>query len=173
MFFLSRCSDRLRREKSNPAPGREEMIDVDDVLSSLQRVLSREHSTVSEVNFRDPNLFVAGDIHNDMEAWNMILQDYQISETIFGYFSRRINILDFLRPFKGVFKSAFMAVLLHFIYQSIGISAIAGLSSGPWCCLFSKHLSPIGYKTLQRGRFLVETNKSTTECLGQQSHRSI
>ena len=31
----------------------------------------------------------------------------------------------------------------------------------------------IGWRTLHRGGFLVETNKSTTECLGQQSHRSI
>lgn len=83
MFFLSRCSNRLQRDKFNPAPGLEEMID-DDELASLQRVLSGEHSTVNKVNFRGPNIFVAGDIHNHTEAWTMILQEYQIWETFLG-----------------------------------------------------------------------------------------
>lgn len=73
MFFLSRCSDTLQRDKFNPAPGLEEMIDDDD-LASLQRVLSGEHS----------NIFVAGDIHNHTEAWTMILLEYQIWETFLG-----------------------------------------------------------------------------------------
>ena len=87
-----------------PAPGLEEMTDVNKVLPSLQRVLSGEHSTVREVNFRDPNIFVAGEVHNHLEAWNVILQDYQDGETILGYISRKVNILEFLRPFRGVFK---------------------------------------------------------------------
>ena len=52
--------------------------------SSLQRVLSGEHAAVSEVNFRDPNMFVAGEIHNHLETWNVILQDYEDRETILG-----------------------------------------------------------------------------------------
>ena len=53
--------------------------------SSLQRVLSGEHAAVSEVNFRDPNMFVTGEIHSHLEAWNVILQDYEDRETILGY----------------------------------------------------------------------------------------
>ena len=48
------------RSNGTPALGLEEMIDVVVVLSSIQRVLSGKHLTVSEVNFRDPNMFVAG-----------------------------------------------------------------------------------------------------------------
>ena len=44
-----------------PAPGLEEVTDVNEVLPSLQRILSGEHSTVHEMNFRDPNMFVAGE----------------------------------------------------------------------------------------------------------------
>ena len=36
-----------------------------------------EHAAISEVNFRDPNMFVAGEIHNHLETWNVILQDYE------------------------------------------------------------------------------------------------
>ena len=63
-----------------------------------------EHFTVSEVTFRDPNMFLAEEIHNHLDAWNVILQDYQDRETIIGYISRKVNILDFLRPFRGAFK---------------------------------------------------------------------
>ena len=87
-----------------PAPGLEEMTEVIDVSSNLQRVLLGEHSTVSEVAFRDPNMFVAGEIHNHVEAWNIVLQNYHDKETILGYISRKVNIRDFLRPFNGVFK---------------------------------------------------------------------
>ena len=82
------------------------MIDVyaDVALSSIHRVLLGKHSTVSVVNFRDPNMFVAGKIHSHVELWNMIIQGYQDRETILGYISRMIDIREFLRPFKGVFK---------------------------------------------------------------------
>jgi len=49
-------------------------------------------------------MFLAWEIHNHLDAWNVILQDYQDRETILGYISRKVNILDFLRPFRGVFK---------------------------------------------------------------------
>lgn len=41
---------------------------------TLKRVLLGEHST--EVAFRDPNMFVAGEIHNRVDAWNIVLQNY-------------------------------------------------------------------------------------------------
>ena len=68
-----------------PAPGLEEMINHNNVLPSLQRVLSGEHAAVSEVNVRDPNMCVAGEIHNHLEEWKVILHDYQDRETILGY----------------------------------------------------------------------------------------
>ena len=58
------------------------MINVNNVLSSLQRVLSGKNAAG---NFLDPNMFVAGEIHNHLEAWNVILQDYQDRETVPGY----------------------------------------------------------------------------------------
>ena len=87
-----------------PAPGLEEMTNVVKVSSNLQRVLLGEHSTDSEVVFRDPDMFVAGEIHNHVDAWNFVLQNYHDKESILGYISGKVNILDFLRPFKGVFK---------------------------------------------------------------------
>ena len=67
-----------------PAPDLEEVTDVNKLLPSLQRVLSGEHSTVRHANFRDLNMFVAGEVHNHLEAWKVIL--------------------EFLRPFWGVFN---------------------------------------------------------------------
>ena len=37
------------------------------------------------MNFRDPNMLVAGEMHNHVMAWNVILQGYQDRETILGY----------------------------------------------------------------------------------------
>lgn len=73
---------------SSISSGLEEIIEVEDVLSSLQRVLSGEHSAPSEVSLRDPNTFIAGELHNHVDAWSFILQDYQDKEPNSGiYFS--------------------------------------------------------------------------------------
>ena len=56
---------------SGPALGLEEVIDVIVVLSSIQRVLSGKHLNVSEVNFRNPNMFVAGEIHNHQATFDI------------------------------------------------------------------------------------------------------
>ena len=76
------------------APGLEEMTNVINVSSNLQRILWGEHSTVSEVAFRDPNMFVAGEIHSHIDAWN-VLQNYHDKETILSYISRKVDTLDF------------------------------------------------------------------------------
>ena len=57
-------------------------------------------------------MFLAGEVHSYLEAWNVILQDYQDGETILGYISRKVNILEFLRPFRGVFK------VVHYVSPS-------------------------------------------------------
>ena len=56
------------------------------------------------MNFRDPNAFLPGDVHNHVGPWDVILQGYERRETIFKFISRGVGVLDFLRPFKGMFK---------------------------------------------------------------------
>ena len=60
-----------------PTPGLGEMINVDRVLSSVLRVYFGEFASVAEMNFRDPNVFLAGEVHNNVGAWDVILQGYE------------------------------------------------------------------------------------------------
>ena len=98
-----------------PVPGLEEMTNVNKVLPSFQRVLSGEHSTVREVNFRDPNMFVAGEVQNHLEACTVILQDYQDGGqfwgTSLGREGRVFKGIHYDSPSPHVFMSSVRAIL--------------------------------------------------------------
>ena len=61
----------------NPTPGLGELTIVDSVLSSVLSVYSGEFASVGEMNFRDPNIFLPGDVHNHVGPWDVILQGYE------------------------------------------------------------------------------------------------
>ena len=56
------------------------------------------------MNFRDLNVFLAGEVHNHVGARDVILQGYESREAIFKFICSEVRVLDYLNPFKGVFK---------------------------------------------------------------------
>ncbi|KAK3731002.1 hypothetical protein QZH41_006641 [Actinostola sp. cb2023] len=64
-------------------------------------------ASVADVSFRDPDYFVAGEIHNHRPQWEKILTDYQKREEILGYLRTGVRVQDFLVPFKGDFQGQF------------------------------------------------------------------
>ncbi|KAJ7331140.1 hypothetical protein OS493_020842 [Desmophyllum pertusum] len=73
-------------------------------LSEVQRVALGEQGDVNNLAFRDPDNFVAGELHNHLQEWHTILEGYKDCDLILQWMTGGVNVLDFARPFKGVFK---------------------------------------------------------------------
>ena len=67
-----------------PASDLGEMSYVDGVLFSVLSNYSQELASVG-MNFRDLNVVLAGEVHNRVGAWDVILQGYERRETIFKF----------------------------------------------------------------------------------------
>ncbi|RUA04444.1 MAG: hypothetical protein DSY43_06245, partial [Gammaproteobacteria bacterium] len=91
----------------NPCPGLGKIDELGDVWCDMQRVVSGEQASIRGILFRDPEMFIAGELHNHSEEWEKILSDHKDRETIQGYICNQVNILDFSRPFKGKFKGVY------------------------------------------------------------------
>ena len=57
-----------------------------------------------DVAFRNPDSFVAREVHHHYDVWNYILTDYFKQDEILKYISKGVSVYDFLQPFKGMFK---------------------------------------------------------------------
>ena len=66
-------------------------------------ILFGQHATI-DVHFRAPNFFKAGEPQNLVATWDIILRNCHQKETVAGYISRGVNVMDFLPPVKGGFK---------------------------------------------------------------------
>ncbi|KAK3751989.1 hypothetical protein QZH41_010968, partial [Actinostola sp. cb2023] len=64
-------------------------------------------ASAADVAFRDPDYFVAGEIHNHRPQWEIILTDYPKRDEILGYLRTGVRVQDFLVPFKGDFQGQF------------------------------------------------------------------
>ena len=59
---------------------------------------------MGRIRLRDPDKFIAGGIHRDPEAWEMILKDHPLAESITGWIRNGVNIKNFSQPFKDNYK---------------------------------------------------------------------
>ena len=64
----------------------------------------RIKASVDDVSFRDPDYFAAGEIHNHIPQWEMVLAKYPKREEIIGYLRSGVRVQDFFVPFKGDFQ---------------------------------------------------------------------
>ena len=55
---------------------------------------------------RDPDHFSVGGLHQNVEAWDNVLEGRPPAERIGGWIRDKVDILQFARPFSGVFKRA-------------------------------------------------------------------
>ena len=70
---------------------------INDVYSALLK------PTAADVVFRNPDSFVAGEVHHHYDVWNYILTDYFKQDEMLKYISKGVSVYDFLQPFKGMF----------------------------------------------------------------------
>lgn len=68
--------------------------------------LSEDTPDLKCLRLRDPDKFIAGGIHRNPEAWEPVLKDHPIAETIIDWIRNKINIRDFSQQFKGAHKGS-------------------------------------------------------------------
>lgn len=66
---------------------------------------------------------MAGELHNDYDAWEYVLRGYYKCDEILGYIKHGVSTDDFLRPFLGHFKESHT----NQIYPQENSSRIANL----------------------------------------------
>ena len=59
---------------------------------------------VGVIQFRHPECFRAGELHNHIPMWERVLENNPLRENIMQWLQHGINVTDFMQPFKGVFK---------------------------------------------------------------------
>lgn len=69
-------------------------------------LLGENVADVSMLAFRDPKSFMAGSLHSHVKSWENMCQSTpcDLAQTVLGWVKHRINVFDFLQPFKGQFK---------------------------------------------------------------------
>ena len=55
---------------------------------------------------RDPEKFIAGGIHGNPDAWEVILKDHPSADMILDWIKNKIDITHFCQHFKGVYKGS-------------------------------------------------------------------
>ena len=59
---------------------------------------------LQNLRLRDPDNFSVGGLHKNVIAWEDILKGHPLEVWIRNWIRTEVNILDFSRPFEGVFK---------------------------------------------------------------------
>ena len=70
-----------------------------DVLKDVESGILKP--SIEEIMFRDTEYFIAGEIHNNLDVWNSILEDFAKDGEILIYFSGGVSVSDFFEHFKG------------------------------------------------------------------------
>ena len=47
-----------------------------------------------------------GGLHRNVSVWGDILKNHPLAEQVMGWIENKVDILDFLRPFTGLYKKA-------------------------------------------------------------------
>ena len=58
------------------------------------------------LRLRDPNAFVAGGIHANPTAWEVILSGYLAKERLLNWIRNNVDIFEFREYFSGVYKNS-------------------------------------------------------------------
>ena len=56
------------------------------------------------LKLRDPDEFIAGGLHTNPNAWELILRHHPLAQEILGWIRHRVDILHFSQPFSSSYK---------------------------------------------------------------------
>ena len=73
-----------------------EMVSAGSILASPTQVI-----------FRDPRTFVAGEVHRPLDLWDRVVQEYPKRQDIFTFLSQGVKVSDFFVNFKRDFQGQF------------------------------------------------------------------
>ena len=60
-----------------------------------------------DVFFRDPDYFVAEELHYHLDIWQFILENFHKLDEILNYIKNSVSVCDFFEHFKGEFKGKY------------------------------------------------------------------
>ena len=64
-------------------------------------------ASAKDVLFRDPESFVAGEIHRHVGEWEKILGSYSKQQEVLHYIRHKVNVKEFFAPFRRDFQGSF------------------------------------------------------------------
>ena len=64
-------------------------------------------ASAKDILFRDPESFVAGEIHRHVGEWENILGSYSKQQEVFHHIRHKVNVKEFFVPFRGDFQGSF------------------------------------------------------------------
>ena len=73
----------------------------------LQKVVQGDAlGSVSELQFRDPDHFCAGELHNHVNRWEEIVGDFPSLQQarVVRWVREKVSVEEYFRPFRGNFK---------------------------------------------------------------------
>lgn len=107
----SSCDSHLPQKwvdwRGDPIQPGEEAAASHIKAGSVARVLDgRQVADLSELQFRDPNCFSAGELHNHADRWQAMAGDTPSPRQaeVLKWVRRKVSVFEYFRPFNGVFK---------------------------------------------------------------------
>ena len=67
-------------------------------------LMSGVEPPLGTLRLRDPDEFIAGGLHINPNAWELILRHHPLAQEILGWIRHRVDILHFSQPFSGSYK---------------------------------------------------------------------
>ena len=63
----------------------------------------QQRVSLDDLSLRDPNIFLAGEIHKHLECWDLILSDHHNKAHILSWLRKGVDVRDFATHFSGSF----------------------------------------------------------------------
>ena len=80
--------------------------------------LSENAPDLKSLRLRNPENFIAGGIHGNSEAWEVILREHPFAEMVLDWIGNKIDIAQFSQHFKGAFLgSRWLVLILSVAFQ--------------------------------------------------------
>ena len=94
-------------------------------LSFISEVTSGiTKASAEDVSFRDPDYFVAGEVHNHYHTWEQILHGFHKKDEVLKYISKGMSVFDFSNHLKEILKGKVMIPSCHLKCSSRTIKSV-------------------------------------------------
>ena len=99
-----RCTQWITLDGS---PSSEKKTSPKQFLDEIECVIQGKKVDIGSLAFRDPNSFIAGELRHHRDFWELITRPYPFRHDVLEWISDGVDVLKFLKPFKGTFCKEF------------------------------------------------------------------